>query len=127
MHDEYQLKEIASLNFNITDYYNRFKLISYYLFFNLGRNPIYLVIFFCIFSIIYKFKSDKNVRLITLFLLFNIIFIYLVYTYEVGGIETTEYVLRNSIGRALHQTSGLYIFSVVIYINQFLSTQKTIH
>ena len=79
------------------------------------------------FSIIYKFKSDKNVRLITLFLLFNIIFIYLAYTYEVGGIESTEYVIRNSIGRLLHQTSGLYIFSVVVYINQFLSTQKTRH
>ena len=125
MHDEYQIKEIASLNFNITDYYNRFKLISYYLFFNLGRNPIYLVIFFCIFSIIYKFISDKNIKLITIFLLFNIIFIYLAYTYEVGGIESTEYILRNSIGRVLHQTSGFYLLSVVIYINQILSTLKT--
>ena len=125
LHDEYQIKEIASLNFNITDYYNRFKLISYYLFFNLGRNPIYLVIFFCMFSIIYKFKSDKNIKLITIFLLFNIFFIYLAYTYEVGSIESTEYIIRNSIGRVLHQTSGFYLLSVVIYINQILSTLKT--
>ena len=125
LYDEYQIKEISSLNFNITDYYIRFKLISYYLFFNLGRNPIYLVIFFCIFSIIYKFKSDKNIKLITIFLLFNIIFIYLAYTYEVGSIESTEYIIRNSIGRVLHQTSGFYLLSVVIYINQILSTLKT--
>ena len=84
-----------------------------------------MVIFFCIFSIIYKFKSDKNIKLITIFLLFNIIFIYLAYTYEVGGIESTEYILRNSMGRFLHQTSGIYILSVVIYINQILSALKS--
>ena len=125
LYDEYQIKEISSLNFNITDYYIRFKLISYYLFFNLGRNPIYLVIFFCIFSIIYKFKSDKNIKLITIFLLFNIFFIYFAYAHEIGGIESTEYIIRNSIGRVLHQTSGFYLLSVVIYINQILSTLKT--
>ena len=125
LYDEYQIKEISSLNFNITDYYIRFKLISYYLFFNLGRNPIYLVIFFCIFSIIYKFKSDKNIKLITIFLLFNIFFIYFAYAHEIGGIENTEYILKNSIGRLLHQTSGFYLLSVVIYINQILSTLKT--
>ena len=124
LYDEYQIKEISSLNFNITDYYIRFKLISYYLFFNLGRNPIYLVIFFCIFSIVYKFKKDKNVRLITLFLLFNVVFIYFAYTHEVGGIEATEYIIRNGIGRVLHQTSGFYLLSVVIYINHFLNTLK---
>ena len=77
------------------------------------------------FSIIYKFKSDKNIKLITIFLLFNIIFIYFVYTHRIGSIENTEYILRNSIGRILHQTSGFYLLSVVIYINQILSTLKT--
>ena len=77
------------------------------------------------FSIVYKFRSDKNIKLIIIFLLFNICFIYLANTYEVGGIENTEYTLRNSLGRLLHQTSGFYLLSVVIYINQILSTLKT--
>ena len=122
MYDEYQIKEIASLNFNITDYYNRFKLISYYLFFNLGRNPIYFVTLFCMFSIVYKFRSDKNIKLIAIFLLFNIIFIYSAYMFRQVDIE---FHLRNSIGRALHQTSGFYLLSVVIYINQILGSLKT--
>ena len=116
-HEGYQLKETTSLN--IIDYYNRFKLINYYLFFNLVRNPIYFVTLFCMFSIVYKFRSDNNIKLIAIFLLFNIIFIYSAYMFRQVDIE---FHLRNSIGRVLYQTSGLYILSVVIYINQLLST-----
>ena len=110
----YDIDEILNLDFIY--HFNNIKIVSYYLFFNLGRNPILLISFFCIIMI---FKGNKNntlLKFIILFLLFNIIFIYLALVLKV---EYVEYIGRNSIGRLLHQTSGLYLLSFVMYLNKF--------
>ena len=109
------------LNLGIIGHLNNIKIVTYYIFFNIGRNPIFLISIFCIF-IIFKNQSDNSIlKFIILFIIFNIIFIYLSLVLKV---EYVEYIGRNSIGRLLHQSSGFYLLSMIVYLNKIKISKK---
>jgi len=96
--------------------FDRILVISKYFFFGLASNLLYVISIFTILFMFFYRKNKTDLRLYFVSLILNFLLIYSFYLFTSVPIE---FHLKVSIERVLFEVLGIYIISIVIFINVY--------
>ena len=96
--------------------FDRILVISKYFFFGLASNLLYVISIFTILFMFFYRKNKTDLRLYFVSLILNFLLIYSFYLFTSMPIE---FHLKVSIERVLFEVLGIYIISIVIFINVY--------
>lgn len=112
--ESFEFEKTFALN-NFEDLFKDIKIILLYAFFYLSQLPLMALGLIVLLYNLYKYKLDRLLVFIVIYLLFNILFIFGAFIFSM---ENVEWQVKVGLKRVLFETSGFYLITIAYLVNK---------